>query len=102
MSYYADVNKILGYIDRRIKEADSAEEKKVLKSVSSQLILRTPKEDVAPIVRANWITTEIRSLFDGKGIKVTYCSNCRTLGRPHAKYCNECGAIMQNKLSEFQ
>lgn len=102
MNYYVDVNKILGYIDRRMKASDSKEEKKVLKSVSDEIILRTPKEDVAPIVRAHWITTEIRSLFDGKGIRVTYCSNCRTLGRPHAKYCNECGAIMVTKLTEFR
>lgn len=52
------------------------------------LIARQPAADVAPVRHGRWLPQVVL------GQKAWDCSECKTLGSPHWKWCPNCGAKM--------
>ena len=51
-------------------------------------ILKIPAADVAPVVHGRWLPQVVL------GQKAWDCSECKTLGSPHWKWCPVCGCKM--------
>ena len=51
-------------------------------------ILKIPVADVAPVRHGRWLPQVVL------GQKAWDCSECKTLGSPHWKWCPVCGAMM--------
>ena len=51
-------------------------------------ILKIPVADVAPVRHGRWLPQVVL------GQKAWDCSECKTLGSPHWKWCPVCGAKM--------
>lgn len=98
MCGYADKEDLLIWLDQQVKTA-KGDRKKALQDVSKKVISMSDA-DVKPNIHAKWIKTEIRSMFDGKGVKMCYCSNCRSVGNGKDDYCGKCGASMKVPLYE--
>ena len=81
------------WLDQQIRKS-AGERKKTLQDVTKKLI-SMPDEDVRPNTHAKWITAEVRSMFDGKGVKMRYCSHCRSVGNGKDDFCGKCGASMK-------
>ena len=54
----------------------------------TKLIDEIPAADVAPVVHGRWLPQVVL------GQKAWDCSECKTLGNPHWKWCPVCGAMM--------
>ena len=52
------------------------------------MVSRFPAADVAPIRHGRWLPQVVL------GQKAWDCSECKTLGSPHWKWCPVCGAMM--------
>lgn len=92
MCIYANKEDLIMYLDQQIRVA-KGDGKKALQDVIKKVIAM-PAADVRTNTRGHWQKAEVRSMFDGKGVSFWYCSNCRTIGEPHKRFCCECGAIM--------
>ena len=51
-------------------------------------ILKIPAVDVAPVRHGQWLPQVVL------GQKAWDCSECKTLGSPHWKWCPVCGCVM--------
>ena len=51
-------------------------------------IRKIPADDVAPVRHGRWVPQVVL------GQKAWDCSECKTLGSPHWKWCPVCGAMM--------
>ena len=56
-----------------------------------QCIKETPAADVAPVRHGQWLPQIVL------GEKAWDCSECKTLGSPHWKWCPACGALMDGE-----
>lgn len=92
MCIYADKEKIIRWLDQEIRTS-KGDRKKALQDVSKELIAM-PAADVKPNIHAQWLKADVRSMYDGKGVKLCYCSNCRTIGNGIDDFCGKCGASM--------
>ena len=54
-------------------------------------IRKIPSEDVAPVRHGRWLPQVVL------GQKAWDCSECKTLGSPHWKWCPVCGAKMDGE-----
>ena len=93
MCIYADKEDLIMWLDQQVKES-KGERKKALQDFSKKVI-SMPAADVRPNIHAKWLQTEVRSMFDGKGVKMYYCSHCRTVGNGKDDYCGKCSASMK-------
>ena len=55
---------------------------------AQRAILNAPAADVAPVRHGRWLPQVVL------GEKAWDCSECKTLGSPHWKWCPVCGAKM--------
>ena len=55
-----------------------------------------PTADVAPVRHGRWLPQIVL------GKKAWDCSECKTLGSPHWKWCPMCGAMMDGKESDHE
>ena len=53
-----------------------------------KILNQFPGADVAPVRHGRWLPQVVL------GQKAWDCSECKTLGRPHWKWCPVCGAMM--------
>ena len=61
---------------------------------AQRAILNAPAADVAPVRHGRWLPQVVL------GQKAWDCSECKTLGSPHWKWCPVCGAKMDGELNE--
>ena len=59
-----------------------------------EMIEKLPAADVAPVRHGRWLPQVVL------GQKAWDCSECKTLGSPHWKWCPVCGAKMDGELNE--
>ena len=57
-------------------------------------ILKIPVADVAPVRHARWLPQVVL------GQKAWDCSECKTLGSPHWKWCPVCGCKMDLEAAD--
>ena len=55
---------------------------------AQRAILNAPAADVAPVRHGRWLPQVVL------GEKAWDCSECKTLGSPHWKWCPVCGTLM--------
>lgn len=80
------------YVDRE-ELRDALYEADAITMEGVKILNQFPSADVAPVVQGRWLPQVVL------GEKAWDCSECKTLGSPHWKWCPVCGAKM-NGVSE--
>ena len=86
MAEYIEREAILSEIERR--EALMVGDKRISVDAMKHFIKNRPAADVAPVRHGRWLQQVVL------GQKAWDCSECKTLGSPHWKWCPVCGARM--------
>lgn len=94
---YLQTSGLMQWLDKELKKSDITQERKRTLADVTKHLMTTPPADVRENIHAYWQKSEVRTLADGKGIYLCYCTNCRTVGNGTDDFCGKCGAVMDFK-----
>lgn len=86
---YINTNKVLGYLDNRMKSSDLSNAGEELRMLASIIITMPPER-----VRRDDVSIAERTNLNGRAV-LYYCSSCRKLIKKGDVFCSKCGRRLQ-------